>query len=592
MKYFFKLRSFQSNIALAFVFVILMAIVVMSVTSYYMSRESVQSNAQAYTTELVKQVNRNIESYVNGMMYMSDLVANNRTVQAYFSSGYADPEEAKAMKETIADFLGSMLVSRNDISSVNIFGADDKFVLGRKDLELNPYAGIKSMTWYRDALAADGANVVSSSHVQPIFKDRYPWVVSLSRELISPDGKQDLGVFLVDLNFSVMNDILKDIKLGRRGYVFIVDRNGRIVYHPQQQLIYSNLKSEMIDKVLQLKNGTFTSDEGRDSRMYTVQDSDFGWKIVGVSYVNELVANQDGMRLGFAVLGSVCIVIAILIAVYLSRRVSRPIRQLEKYMKEVEKGNFDLHVPVPRTIEIGRLARAFNLMVGKIKELMSQIISDQEQKRQSEINALQAQINPHFLYNTLDSIVWMAQSDKPQEVIAMTSALAKLFRASISKGEELVPIRNEIEHIANYLKIQKMRYSDKLDYLIEVADSVQHYLTIKVILQPLVENAIYHGIKKKRGPGWITITSEETDADILLVVADNGSGMDEETCRTLLFPGAKRTEGRGVGVRNVHERLQLYFGPQYGLSYKSKPGAGTTVVIRFPKNRAVIASGE
>ncbi|WP_225446293.1 cache domain-containing sensor histidine kinase [Paenibacillus rhizovicinus] len=557
----------------------------MSVTSYYLSRESVQSNTQSYTTELVKQVNKNIKSYVNGMTYMSDLVANNRTVQAYFSSSYGSESEEATMKEGIADFLGSMLVSRTDISSVNIFGNNDRYVLGRKGLELNPYTDIKAMKWYRDALAAGGENVISSSHVQPIFKDHYPWVVSLSRELVGPDGDQ-LGVFLVDLNFSVMNDMLKDIKLGQRGYVFIVDGNGKIVYHPQQQLIYSKLKSEMIDKVLAVKSGSFTSDEGRDSRMYTVQDSDFGWKIVGVSYVNELVANQDNMRLSFAILGLICIVIAILIAVILSQRVSRPIRQLEKYMKEVEKGNFDLHVPVPRTIEIGRLARAFNLMVGKIKELMSQVISDQEQKRQSEINALQAQINPHFLYNTLDSIVWMAQSNKNQEVIAMTSALAKLFRASISKGEELVPIRNEIEHIANYLKIQKMRYSDKLDYLIEVGDSVQHFLTIKVILQPIVENAIYHGIKKKRGPGWITITSEETEHDIALIVEDNGSGMDEETVRTLLFPAAKRAEGRGVGIRNVHERLQLYFGMQYGLSYKSLPGEGTTVTIRFPKNKA------
>ncbi|THF75243.1 sensor histidine kinase [Cohnella fermenti] len=593
MKPPFKLRSFQTNIVFAFALVILMTILIMGVTSYYVSRESVQSNTQTYTTELVKQVNKNIRSYINGMMYMSDLAAGNRTIQEYFSAtSFKSLEEEKKLKESIVDFLGSMLVSRTDIASVNIFATSGgRFVTGRAELERNPYIDIEEMSWYKDALAAHGENVISSSHVQPIFKGSYPWVVSLSRELIGRDGRS-LGVFLVDLNFSVMNDILKDIKLGKRGYLFIVDQNGKLVYHPQQQLIYSKLKTEMIDRVLVTQSGTFTSDEGKDSRMYTVEDAGFGWRIVGVSYVNELAANQNNLRLSFIFLGLVCIVIAILISFYLSQRVSRPIRQLESHMKEVERGNFDLHVPVPKTIEIGRLARAFNIMVGRIKELMNQTISDQEQKRKSELSALQAQINPHFLYNTLDSIIWMAESNRSQEVILMTSALAKLFRASIGKGEELVPIRNEIEHITNYLKIQKMRYSNKLDYRIDIDGSIEHILTIKVILQPIVENAIYHGIKKKRGAGSVVVKSQMTDTDILLIVEDNGCGMDEETVRTLLLPIAKRPEGRGVGVRNVHERLQLYFGPQYGLSYASSPGEGTTATIRFPKKTAVPPVGE
>lgn len=586
----FKFRSFQTNVALAFVLVILMATAIMSITSYYLSRDSVQSNTQSYTTELVKQVNKNLKSYVSGMLYISDLVAGNPAVRQYLASDAAAGSAKEAeLKRNLEDFLESMLISRTDIASVNVIGADGRLVSGLRDQSLNPYTDIRSMKWYRDAIQAGGANVISSSHVQPIFKDRYPWVVSLSRALMSKDGQLSLGVFLVDLNFSVMNDMVKDIKLGQRGYLFIVDREGKLVYHPQQQLIYSKLKTELIEQVLAVQNGTFTSHEGSESRMYTVQDTGFGWKIVGVSYVSELVANQDRMRLSFVFLGLVCIAIAILIAVYLSRRVTRPVRQLEKYMKEVEQGNFDLHVPVPKTIEIGRLARAFNLMVGRIKELMRETIAVQEQKRQSELSALQAQINPHFLYNTLDSIVWMAESDKPKEVIVMTSALAKLLRASISKGEELVRIGNEIEHIESYLKIQKMRYSDKLDYLIEVDESVRHYLTIKVILQPIVENAIYHGIKKKRGQGWIAVTSEETDADILLHVEDNGGGMDEETLRTLLLPTARRPEGKGVGVRNVHERLQLYFGAQYGLSYASVPGEGTKATIRFPKKTAAEA---
>lgn len=557
----------------------------MSVTSYFLAQDSVRSTAQTYTTELVNQVNNNIKSYINGMEYMSDFVADNYAVEAYLStSEFSSVSVENNYKETISEMLESMLISRTDIGSANIFGYEGQFVSGRKELELNPYVDITSMDWYKNAQEASGSSVISSSHVQPIFKDRYPWVVSLSRELISKEGNRKLGVFLVDLNFSVMNDMFKDIRLGQRGYLFIIDSEGKIVYHPQQQLIYSNLKSEMIDKVLEVNNGTFITDQGNDSRMYTVQNSDFGWKIVGVSYVNELVDNQSEVLLSIIILGIVCIIIGIIIALFLSNRISQPIKSLQGYMKEVEQGNFDIHVPIPKTIEIRRLARAFNIMVGKIKELMSQTVMDQEQKRRSEISALQAQINPHFLYNTLDSIIWMAEGNKSREVVVMTSALAKLFRSSISKGEELVAIRTEIEHITNYLMIQKMRYKNKLDYHIEITDSMLEYRIIKIILQPLVENAIYHGIKMKQGPGLIRITSEETETDIILIVEDNGNGMDETKLKSLFLQTAATEGGRGMGVRNVHERLKLYYGAQHGLTYNSTLGVGTTVYIRIPKS--------
>jgi len=577
-----RIRSMQTNMVLAFVLLTLMTIVLMSVVSYYLSKDAAQSNAKSYTTELVKQVNNNIRAYVNGMKYITDMVNANPYVLQHLSPGtYKSPEEEAIGERAVAGFLASMAVSRADISSVSLFGYNGQFITSESDVELNPFINISSLDWYSNARDANGAYTISPPHVQPIFKDRYPWVVSLSMELKNKTDGEKLGVFLIDLNFSVMNDMLRDIRLGQRGYLFIIDSKGRIVYHPQQQLIYSSLKTEKIDEVLQLTNGTFMSDDGDDKRMYTVQDSGFGWRIVGVSYINELVGNQNETRLSFIVLGLVYIVLAIMTSFYLSRKMSQPLKQLQGYMKEVEKGNFDIQVPVPTTIEIGRLARAFNMMVGRIKELMSQVVRDQELKRKSEISALQAQITPHFLYNTLDSIIWMAEGKKFQEVVLMTSSLAKLFRASISKGEELVSIETELEHITNYLTIQKMRYKNKLDYQIDISDSVKQYKTIKIILQPIVENAIYHGIKMKRGAGLITVTSEETESDIIIIIADNGQGMDEEKLATILNPS--REGSSGVGVGNVDGRLKLYFGAQYGLQYQSTLGVGTTVQVRFPK---------
>ncbi|HUC92053.1 MAG TPA: sensor histidine kinase [Paenibacillus sp.] len=570
----FRFKSIQSNIAAAFAVLILITAVFMAVISYQLSAAAVQDTAENFTGELIGQVNANIQSYVTNMENISLLVLNHRPVREYLSAGKGD-------EGGISDFFRTIMISRKDIASISAFGYEGgRFLSDARGKALNPYVNLEEQDWYRDARAAGGRTVVSPSHVQPIFNDEYRWVVSLSREVRSADNSRGLGVLLVDLNFSVINDIVSRIELGKRGYVFIVDNEGNIVYHPQQQLIYSRLKTEAIDRVLSVRSGTFISDDGGESKMYTVQDSEFGWKIVGVSYTDELNGNRREMQLSFAALLVFSLFAALILSVLLSRNLSKPIHQLQEHMKEVEKGNFDIQVPVDPSKEIGRLARTFNLMVSRIRELMGQVVKEQEIKRRSELNALQSQINPHFLYNTLDSIIWMAEEKKSEEVVLMTSALARLFRASISKGKELVPIRTEIEHITNYLTIQKMRYRDKLDFQIEADPAILPYLTLKVTLQPLVENAIYHGIKNKYGTGTIRITGEKIGGRILLRVHDNGVGMDAETVARLLAPGGfGYREGKGVGVTNVHERIRLYFGHEFGLSVESKPDAGTTVTV-------------
>lgn len=570
-----RFNSIQSKIAAAFAFLIVLTAIVISISAYQLSSIAARKTAQEYTTELIKQLNLNIQTYITNMENISMLVMSNRNVREYLTS------KNELNTEGVSDFLQSISVSRKDISSINLFDEEGHWISDRKDAELNPNITVKEQSWYRDAAEADGEIVISSSQVQPIFQE-YPWVVSLSREIRNPGGNQTLGILLVDMNFSVLNDIFDQIDIGKRGYVFIVDNSGNIVYHPQQQLIYSNLKEERINEVLKDKSGSFITDEGRQSRMYSIQDTGFGWKIVGVSYLNELVSNKRDMQISFLALGLISLILALGVSFFLSRKLTRPINQLQEHMKEVEKGNFDIQVPVNNTREIGRLARTFNIMVLRIKELMSQVVMEQEFKRKSEISALQAQINPHFLYNTLDSIVWMAEAKKSEEVVLMTSALARLFRSSISKGRELVSIQTEVEHITNYLTIQQMRYRDKLAFHIDVVPEILNNLTLKILLQPLVENAIYHGIKNNSGIGVITIRGREHQDEVIFHVIDNGVGMDEETIARILSKQAA-SERRGMGVANVHERIQLYFGDKFGLRYESELDVGTSVIIRIPK---------
>lgn len=578
-----KIKSIQSRIAGTFVMLILLTALLLILISYRLSETAVRETAESYTTELINQVNANIQTYITGMKDISLTAMNNPDVQEYLSnSGSLKPEELTAMKSKISEYFHSILISRKDITSINIFGYNGTFISDRTEVELNPNIRPSDQLWYKQAQETRGLAVISSSHVQPVFKDEYRWVVSLSRELLDADRSKGLGVLLIDLNFKVINDMLNQLDLGSRGYVFVVDREGNIVYHPQQQLLYSNLKSEEIDRVLQEPGGGFVTEEDGVSRIYTIQDSGFGWKIVGVFYENELVNNKKQMQLSFAAAGLFCIAVGVMISYLLSRNLTRPIKKLQEKMTEVEKGNFDIRVPVGHTKEISSLARSFNLMMHKIKDLMNQIVVEQEFKRKSELNALQAQINPHFLYNTLDSIIWMAESKKHDEVILMTSALAKLFRASLSKGQELIPIGTEIDHITSYLKIQQMRYQDKIGYIVDIDPTLRRYLTLKVLLQPLVENAIYHGIKNKNERGTIYITGARHGDDIELRVTDDGIGMDANTLRNILSSSQSNPSRAGVGIANVHQRIQLYFGMNYGLSYESELNEGTTAIVTIP----------
>jgi two-component system sensor histidine kinase YesM len=578
-------KSIRSSISFAFSCLILVAIAATTLFSYRLSVDAVERNSEGYIEEIIKQVNLNIQSYVDNMENISLLAMTNKDVKYYISDNtFISPEERRPYEKRISDLFQSILYTRKDISSIMVFGYNGRFVSDRRITGLNPNAKLEEQAWYRNARSAGGKSVLSAPHVQNLIRNEYRWVVSLSRELKSTDGITAEGVFLVDLNLSVIDAICSQINLGKKGYVFIVDPEGNIVHHPQQQLIYSSLSTERIPEVVSAKSGTsFIADDSDGKRIYSVQDTNFGWKIVGVAYTDELIANIGTIRstiLAYALIG---LAVSLLLSFLLSDRLTRPIKKLQADMKIVEKGNFGIQTEINQMNEIGQLGRTFNLMVSRIRNLMQEIIHTQENKRKSELQLLQAQINPHFLYNTLDSIVWMAEQKKNEEVVLMTSALAKLFRASITKDQELVEVRVEMDHITNYLLIQKMRYHEQLDYTIEFSDDILNCKTLKILLQPFVENAIYHGIRNKPDSGMIKIRGWEENDRVVFEVEDNGLGMTPEQLARIWTHEDDGIKRKGIGIHNVNERIRLYFGHDYGIRIRSEYGDGTCVTITIPK---------
>ena len=416
---------------------------------------------------------------------------------------------------------------------------------------------------------------ITKPHVESLFVDYYPWVVTVYQEIQGLDGKK-IQVNM-DIRFSDIANYIDNVGIGPHGYVYIADLEGNLIYHPQQQLIYSGLKEE---KGTNLKEGTHIESEA----IYTVKGlKNCDWKIVGVCFVDEMIT----AKVRSAVYNLLVMLCGILVAVFLlglafSELFSAPVRKLAKAMGGFEKNTEEfVFTPVSGTTEITTLSNSFGHMVVRIQKLMEQVRQEEITLRKTELKALQAQINPHFLYNTLDAIAWMCEEGKNEDAEEMVTSLARLFRISTSKGHELIPIEKEVEHAKSYLKIEKYRYKNQFTYSFDVEEECLPYLCNKITLQPMIENAIYHGVNQMIDEGEIQIRIYQEGENIIFQVEDNGVGMTQEQCHEILHkePGDRT----GIGIKNVNDRIKIYFGEQYGLRIESELDEGTCVTISMPK---------
>jgi two-component system sensor histidine kinase YesM len=386
------------------------------------------------------------------------------------------------------------------------------------------------------------------------------------------------------MNFSVIEEVCSQVELGKRGYIYVVDKSGNIIYHPQQQVIYAGLKDENIQKALEIGSGSYVEKHGGEEISTVIMDVGYAeWKMVGISYVDEIVQNRRGFNAMIVIILITGIIFIGLASVFISYKISQPIKRLERQMNKVERGDFNIDpLKAEGEDEVRQLTHSFNLMIERIRQLMSQIISEQEAKRKNELKALQAQINPHFLYNTLDSIIWMNENNNHDGVSEMTAALAKLFRISLSKGREIISVKEEIQHAVSYLVIQKMRYKNKFRYNVDLPEELEGYSTLKLLIQPIIENSIYHGFSQIPDEGEINITVGKDGDDLIYHIFDNGYGISEEKISSIMSGKTKSKHSSGVGIKNVNERIKIYYGEKYGINIESEPDEGTDVYIRIP----------
>ena len=574
----YRKMSIQMVISLSFTAVAVVGMLFMGGSLYLWMSGTASAMVEESSQKVLAQVNLNLDSYLRRMMRVSD---------AMYYRVIKNTDLATGSLQQGMDLLYEE--NRDALVSIALFDGQGRLVQATPLATLKEDCRPAEKGWYQAALNKMENFHFSAPHVQNLFGDptySYPWVVSLSRYVqLTRDGVTESGVLLVDMSFAGIEQVCRSAELPNGGYVYLIDGDGELIYHPRQQLIYAGLLKENTQAAAGYRDGSLVETFEGEKRQITVKTVGYtGWKLVGVAPAGP-VAGGFGAMFPFGL--SLLLFSAFLLA-FLNFRIAEgitdPIRRLEQSVRQMEAGREDVEIEEAGCYEVQRLGHAIRSMVSTMRHLMQDIIQQESQKRRSELEVLQSQINPHFLYNTLDSVIWMTEAGRYQEAIQMVTSLARLFRISLSRGKSIIPLQDELEHARHYMTIQEIRYKNRFSTRILAQNGTEGLYTLKLVVQPILENAIYHGMAACEDDGLILVTARREGGDVVIEVADNGTGMRPEVVAQLLDEdrAAPPGKGSGIGVRNVHRRIRLTFGEPYGLTIRSEPDEGTVVQIRLP----------
>ncbi len=550
----------------SFTMTAVVASLIMGVSFYGRFLAQAEETAREENQFLMEQGSYSVTTYLRGMMNVSDSlyygVIKNRDLSEPLVG-----ESFQLLYETYKD----------DIEHIALFSEDGELLQVASAGSLFTYDDITEEDWYQETLSNEENIYFGKPEVSRYFsqgQSGYSRVIPMSRVVQMNVGESvERGILLIELKYSAIEDLFGSVVLGGESYLYLTDGEGSIIYHPEQQMFISGYGESGLETALEETN----PDVFEQTLGYT------GWKVIGVTQTGGISFSSIKTTLFVAFLVLFFLDILLIINSFLSRRVSAPLGALERAAIRIEEGDLDTEIQPSGFLEVWYLGTAMNRMKNNLKRLMEDMLKEHEAKRKSEILVLQNQINPHFLYNTLDIIVWMIENEKKEQAVKVVTALARFFRISLSRGKAIITIADEVEHVRNYLTIQEMRFKNRFSYSIHLDEDVSDLGTIKLILQPIVENAIYHAMEFMDGDGMIDIRVRHEGTDILFEIEDNGSGMTEDKIEAILHgETSASSKGTGVGLQNVRERIGLVFGEPYGLYMESEPDEGTKVTLRIP----------
>lgn len=555
----------------------IIAIALISLIIFQRFTNSLNATIIEENSGIVGQLGESVDSYLRNAMKVSDSIYYN----VIKNTDISNDDIKKGM---------NLIYVNNDnmIDDIALISGKGELIESMPALRLKDNINVLEKDFFKKSMAESEYINFSMPHIRDLFdrnENSYSWVISLSRAVeVTDEGKATQALLLINLNYRYFEEIFSNVNLGNGGYVYLTNDRGDIIWHPKQNEIYSGRFNEDNKYAATLKDGiTVENLRGKNITLNVRTIGYTGWKLVGVTPSAAL--GIDGIKFRFFVLfvADLFLFLLAMINAFISDKISNPIKRLDGSVREIESGNLDVEIVPSGSYEVEHLGKSIKNMLGRIKVLMSDLVAEHNAKRKSEFDTLQSQINPHFLYNTLDIIVWMIENENSDKAVNIVTALAKFFRISLSKGKNIITVKDEVEHVRNYLMIQNMRFKNRFEYSIDVDEKVLSYSSLKLMLQPLVENAIYHGMEFMDGDGEIDVKVFKEDNSLYFTITDNGLGMSEDMVETLLskdFVSSKK--GSGIGVKNVNERIKLYFGSEYGLKVESEPDEGTKITIHLP----------
>ncbi len=557
------LNIFIATMGIVSVILLLTSLVFLAVFS-----RTIDDVVVTQSREINKQIVMNFEGYINSVIETANYIQ--------FASFDMDTETDA---EALAELYRTNSDMKKDVVAVFLFDAAGRTLVG-PTLDFTLADSVAALPWF--SLARDLKEIFhfSSTGESSIAGGRDEGVISVSKSIeYTRNGITSDGVLLIELNNESITDLARKTNLGEGGHLLILDDRDALLYSSEPPQGTMTAASYALARSLYL-GGTRASIERVDMYLYVNTLLHTRWRIVTVSNVDEINGAMRRISGILVAIFAVAVAVSAAVAGIISLQVSRPVTQLRKVMRRIEEGDFSMPVDVSGQKEIVLLSHSFSSMVQKIQELMARLVAEQREKRKTELRALQNQINPHFLYNTLDSIVWLAENQRTGDVITTVVALARLFRISISKGENFITVQDEVSHVRNYLTIQTIRYQDKFTYELELQPDMSEMKVMKLILQPLVENAIQHGVGDD--DGHITITGTIEGDFMVFRVSNTGYGIPDSKIEEMYETMRGGTEHPSVGMRNVYQRLKLYYGEQADITISSVQDESTTMTIFIP----------
>lgn len=574
--------SLRTRMVLSNIVVALIPFLMFSIVSGSIFLDHAQKTAEEHSVQLIHQVSNSMDVYVETIEKMVNYIQLELQDTPFFTMESEGASGWESETDYIRSVLENVANSHREVAGIFIATKEDLYVsTGMSRISRDPF---QNERWYREASenpeeiqlisVVTGRNIVTnrSYSIDDVF--------SLAKAVQDPETGEVLGVILLDIRHDIIQSSINGVTIGEKGFVFVMDQEDNIVYTPVNGIVYRvNPKwvKAMEPMSVQIQGGSYQIRS--ELSPYT------GWRTVGVFSMDEVMSSVNTIVYILFTCVIISLVLVVIVSFKFSRTLTNPIFKLKRLMKQAESGDLTVRFNFQHNDEIGELGQSFNHMIARIDQLIQMVYVEQENKRTAEMKSLQEQIKPHFLYNTLDTISWMARDYDAEDIVRLVDALTNMFRIGLSHGKDIITVKEEITHVSNYLYIQKIRYKDKLNYVIHVDESLYAIEVPKLILQPLVENAIYHGVKAKRGGGTITITGVPEGENLVFTVQDNGAGMPQEKVEELNRRMSERSvldEQKSFGLFYIRERIQLCYGTGYGVHVESALGEGTRVTITLP----------